>query len=245
MRHILGEPQMGLEVQDLSFSYGSIQALRGITLRIDDGELVTLIGSNGAGKTTALSLISGLMVPSSGCIIFNGTDITAASSVKHVKMGLIHVPEGRQIFSKMTIEENLRLGGYLIDNKREYKTRLDEAISLFPWLEERRKQNAGSLSGGEQQMLAIARALIGKPRLLLLDEPSLGLAPVLTQQVFRAIENLKNQGITMLLVEQNAYEALRISDRAYILETGRIIMEGLSRDFINNEEIKRAYLGEM
>ena len=234
-----------LEVRDVNFSYGTIQVLRGISMRIADGELVTLIGSNGAGKTTMLSLISGLMVPSSGSIIFEGKDVSAMPAYKHVSMGLIHVPEGRQIFTKMTIEENLRLGGFLVVNGKEYKQRFDEAVSLFPWLGERRKQNAGSLSGGEQQMLAIARALIGKPRLLLLDEPSLGLSPVLTKQVFGAIENLKRQGITILLVEQNAYEALQISSRAYILETGRISMSGLSRDFINNSEIKRAYLGAL
>jgi len=232
-----------LEIQDVCFSYGTIQALRNIRMQISKGELVTLIGSNGAGKTTMLSLISGLMVPSSGSIIFEGEDVTRMPAFKHVSRGLIHVPEGRQIFAKMTIEENLRLGGYLVGDSGEYKRRLDEVVSLFPWLGERRKQNAGSLSGGEQQMLAIARALIGKPRLLLLDEPSLGLSPVLTRQVFEAIENLKHHGITILLVEQNAYEALQISSRAYILETGRITMSGLSKDFINNEEIKQAYLG--
>jgi len=232
-----------LDIRDVSFSYGTIQALRGINMQISEGELVTLIGSNGAGKTTMLSLISGLMVPSSGSITFMGEDVTAMPAYKHVNRGLIHVPEGRQIFVKMTIEENLRLGGFLVGDPKEYRRRLDEVIALFPWLGERRKQNAGSLSGGEQQMLAIGRALIGKPRLLLLDEPSLGLSPVMTRQVFEAIENLKRQGITILLVEQNAYEALQISSRAYILETGRITMNGLSKDFINNEEIKRAYLG--
>jgi len=232
-----------LEIRDVCFSYGTIQVLRNINMQISEGELVTLIGSNGAGKTTMLSVISGLMAPSSGSIIFEGKDLSKMPAHKHVSRGLIHVPEGRQIFAKMTIEENLRLGGYLVNDSGEYKRRFDEAISLFPWLGERRKQNAGSLSGGEQQMLAIARALVGKPRLLLLDEPSLGLSPVLTRQVFDAIENLKKQGITILLVEQNAYEALQISGRAYVMETGRITMSGLSRDFINNEEIKRAYLG--
>ena len=232
-----------LEVRDVCFSYGTIQALRNINMQISQGELVTLIGSNGAGKTTMLSLISGLLTPSSGSIIFEGEDVTAMPAYKHVSRGLIHVPEGRQIFAKMSIEENLRLGGYLVGDIGEYKHRLDEVLTLFPWLGERRKQNAGSLSGGEQQMLAIARSLVGKPRLLLLDEPSLGLAPVMTRQVFETIENLKNQGITILLVEQNAYEALQISSRAYILETGRITMSGLSGDFINNEEIKKAYLG--
>jgi branched-chain amino acid transport system ATP-binding protein len=189
-----------------------------------------------------LNLISGLLVPSRGHIFFDGTDVTAIPAHRHVARGLIHVPEGRQIFAKMTIEENLRLGGYL-RHGGEYKRRVDEVMTLFPWLAERRKQNAGSLSGGEQQMLAIARSLIGNPKLLLLDEPSLGLSPMMTRQVFGVIGDLKKQGITMLLVEQNAYEALQISDRAYILETGAIIMEGLSRDFINNPEIMKAYLG--
>jgi branched-chain amino acid transport system ATP-binding protein len=232
-----------LEIQDVSFSYGTIRALHGIVMRIAKGELVTLIGSNGAGKTTMLNLISGLLIPSQGHIFFDKIDVTAIPAYQHVAWGLIHVPEGRQIFAKMTIEENLRLGGYLVRNAGEYKRRLDEVMTLFPWLAERRKQNAGSLSGGEQQMLAIARSLIGKPKLLLLDEPSLGLSPVMTQQVFGVIKNLKNQGITMLLVEQNAYEALQISDRAYILETGAVVMEGISREFINNPEIKKAYLG--
>jgi branched-chain amino acid transport system ATP-binding protein len=232
-----------LEVSEVSFSYGTIRALKGIRLRIAAGELVTLIGSNGAGKTTMLNVLSGIYTPQAGKIIFNGDDITSLPAHSRVARGLIHVPEGRQIFAKMTIEENLRLGGFLVADNAEYRRRANEVMTLFPVLSERRKQNAGSLSGGEQQMLAIARALIGSPKLLLLDEPSLGLSPVMTKQVFGIIGNMKKQGITMLLVEQNAYEALQISDRAYIIETGSITMEGASRDFINNEEIKKAYLG--
>jgi branched-chain amino acid transport system ATP-binding protein len=231
-----------LEVRDLSFSYGSIRALKSVELRIESGELVALLGSNGAGKTTLLSLISGLFSPSRGSIHFNGRAIQGLPAYRHVGMGLIHVPEGRQIFAKMSIEENLRLGAFLISGAK-YRSRLDEVMKLFPLLAERRGQNAGSLSGGEQQMLAIARALMPDPKLLLLDEPSLGLSPVVTRQVFSVIKDLKQKGITILLVEQNAYEALQVSDRAYILETGSITMEGKSRDFISNPDIKKAYLG--
>jgi branched-chain amino acid transport system ATP-binding protein len=231
-----------LEVRDLSFSYGSIRALKSVDIRIESGELVALLGSNGAGKTTLLSLISGLFSPSQGSIHFNGRAIQGLPAYRHAGMGLIHVPEGRQIFAKMSIEENLRLGAFLISGAK-YRRRLDEVMELFPLLAERRSQNAGSLSGGEQQMLAIARALMPDPKLLLLDEPSLGLSPVMTRQVFSVIKDLKQKGITILLVEQNAYEALQISDRAYILETGSITMEGGSRDFINNPDIKKAYLG--
>jgi branched-chain amino acid transport system ATP-binding protein len=232
-----------LEIRDLSFSYGSIKALKSVNLRIEQGELVALLGSNGAGKTTLLSLISGLFIPASGSISFNGREIQGLPAHRHVEMGLIHVPEGRQIFAKMTIEENLRLGAYLIAGGAKYRQRLNEVMKLFPQLAERRGQNAGSLSGGEQQMLAIARALMPDPKLLLFDEPSLGLSPVMTRQVFSVIQDLRQKGITILLVEQNAYEALQISNRAYILETGSITMDGLSRDFIDNPDIKKAYLG--
>jgi branched-chain amino acid transport system ATP-binding protein len=232
-----------LEIRDLNFSYGSIRAVKGISMTIAEGELVTLIGSNGAGKTTILKNISGLLRPSGGTISFLGQDITRLPAHRHAAMDLIHVPEGRQIFARMTVEENLRMGGYFIRDRREYRRRAEQALELFPPLTRRRHQGAGSLSGGEQQMLAIARALMGNPKLLLLDEPSLGLSPIMTGQVFSVIGDLKGRGITILLVEQNAYEALQISDRAYILETGKITMEGISADFINNEEIKKAYLG--
>jgi branched-chain amino acid transport system ATP-binding protein len=232
-----------LEIRNLDFSYGSIRAVRGISMTIAEGELVTLIGSNGAGKTTVLKNISGLLRPSGGTISFRGKDITRLPACRHAAMDLIHVPEGRQIFARMTVEENLRLGGYSIRGQGEYKRRAEQALELFPPLIRRRRQGAGSLSGGEQQMLAIARALMGNPKLLLLDEPSLGLSPIMTEQVFAVIGDLKRRGITILLVEQNAYEALRISDRAYILETGVITLEGRSADFINNPDIKKAYLG--
>ena len=232
-----------LEIRDMSFSYGEIRAVKGISMTIERGELVTLIGSNGAGKTTILNLISGLLLPSGGPVQFEGIDSTRLPAYRRVAMGLLHVPEGRQIFARMTVEENLRLGGYLVRDGREYRRRVERVMALFPLLAERRRQGAGSLSGGEQQMLAIARALIGEPKLLLLDEPSLGLAPIMTEQVFTVIGSLKQQGITMLLVEQNAAEALRISDRAYLLETGVINLSGKSADFINNPEIQKAYLG--
>jgi branched-chain amino acid transport system ATP-binding protein len=232
-----------LDIRDLSFSYGEIRAVRGISMTIERGELVTLIGSNGAGKTTILNLICGLLAPVRGTIQFEGIDSTRLPAYRHAAMGLLHVPEGRQIFARMTVEENLRLGGYLVRDSREYRRRVERVMTLFPLLAERRRQGAGSLSGGEQQMLAIARALIGEPKLLLLDEPSLGLAPIMTGQGFEVIGSLKQQGITMLLVEQNASEALRISDRAYLLETGEIRLSGKSADFINNPEIQKAYLG--
>ena len=232
-----------LEIRELYFSYGEIRAVKGVSMTIGRGELVTLIGSNGAGKTTILNLISGLLTPSGGSIVFDGRDITRLPAHCHAALDLLHVPEGRQIFARMTVEEHLRMGGYLVKNGGEYRRRVERVMALFPFLAQRRRQGAGSLSGGEQQMLAIARALIGEPRLLLLDEPSLGLSPIMTGQIFEVIGNLKRQGITMLLVEQNASEALRISDRAYLLETGELRLSGKSADFINNPEIKKAYLG--
>ncbi len=232
-----------LEIINVSFSYGSINAIKGVSLSVGEGEMVTLIGANGAGKTTILSLISGLITPSAGEIVFRGQNITGMSPDKIVASGLLHVPEGRQIFARMTIEENLRLGAYLVSDKSLYHERLERAFEYFPLLRERRRQSAGTLSGGEQQMLAIARALVGGPKLLLLDEPSLGLSPLMTQQMFEVIQRLKQDGVTMLLVEQNAYEALSVSDRAYVLETGLISIEGNSRDLMGNDDIKRAYLG--
>ncbi len=232
-----------LDIKNLSFSYGAISAIRDVSMHISESETVCLIGSNGAGKTTTLNLISRLLKPSSGSISFCGEEITNLLPSKVVAKGIVHVPEGRQIFAKMTIEENLRLGGYLVRNSAQYNERVDYVCDLFPILKERRKQSAGSLSGGEQQMLAIARGLISNPKMLLLDEPSLGLSPVMTQQVFEVIANLKAQGMTILLVEQNAYEALQISDRAYVLETGEITLEGPSAELMGNDEIKKAYLG--
>ena len=232
-----------LELKELSVSYGSIRAVRGASLSVKDGEIVALIGANGAGKSTILKAISGLMKPSGGQILLDGKPIGALPAEKIVELGVIHVPEGRQIFSSMTVTENLRLGAYALRDQTEIARRMEEAFQLFPVIRERRKQLAGTLSGGEQQMLAIGRGLMANPKLLLLDEPSLGLSPLLTQQVFDVLKNLRKRGTTMLLVEQNACEALEISDRAYVLETGVVALEGPSRDLLDNPHVKTAYLG--
>ena len=232
-----------LEINKLSVKYDNIRVLHYISMQIRKGEMVALIGANGAGKTTVLRTISGLLKAESGEILFEGKDITKMSSHNIVASGIVHVPEGRQIFTKMTIEENLKLGAYLQRDKSVMKRNFEKVFSLFPILKQRLHQQAGTLSGGEQQMLAIGRALLGNPKLLLLDEPSMGLSPIMTQQVFSVLESLKKEGITMLLVEQNAYEALEISDRAYILETGNITLEGRSSDLIQDPNVKKAYLG--
>ncbi len=232
-----------LELRELSVSYGSIRAVRGASLTVRDGEIVALIGANGAGKSTILQAISGLLKPAGGEILLDGAPIIALPAEKIVDLGVIHVPEGRQIFSGMTVIENLRLGAYAIRDRAEIERRMEVAFSLFPVIRERRGQLAGTLSGGEQQMLAIGRGLMAKPKVLLLDEPSLGLSPLLTQQVFDVLASLRKSGTTMLLVEQNAYEALEISDRAYVLETGVVAMEGVSRDLLDDPHVKTAYLG--
>jgi branched-chain amino acid transport system ATP-binding protein len=232
-----------LELKELSVNYGSIRAVRGASLVVGDGEIVALIGANGAGKSTILQAISGLLKPSGGDIALDGASITGLSADKIVKKGVIQVPEGRQIFSSMTVTENLRLGAFSIRDKAELENRMEAAFKLFPVIKERRWQLAGTLSGGEQQMLAIGRGLMANPKVLLLDEPSLGLSPLLTQQVFDVLRNLKHKGITMLLVEQNACEALEISDRAYVLETGVVSMSGASRDLQDDPHVKTAYLG--
>ncbi len=232
-----------LELRELSVSYGSIRAVRGASLTVRDGEIVALIGANGAGKSTILQAISGLLKPAGGEILLDGAPITTLPAEKIVDLGVIHVPEGRQIFSGMTVVENLRLGAYAIRDRAEIERRMEVAFSLFPVIRERKGQLAGTLSGGEQQMLAIGRGLMAKPKVLLLDEPSLGLSPLLTQQVFDVLANLRKSGTTMLLVEQNAYEALEISDRAYVLETGVVAMEGVSRDLLDDPHVKTAYLG--
>lgn len=232
-----------LEVFDMKVSYGNITAVKGISFSVKKGECVALIGSNGAGKSTTLKALSGLLPVSEGRIKFQGNGIQGMKPWKIVKSGLIHVPEGRQIFGKLTVSENLRLGGYHIRDRKILQERSDKVFALFPILKEREKQKAGSLSGGEQQMLAIGRALMAEPQMLLLDEPSLGLAPIVVKQVFEVIKKLKETGMTVLLVEQNAYEALKISERAYILETGLINMEGRSNELIYDEKVKAAYLG--
>ncbi|MBR0597579.1 ABC transporter ATP-binding protein [Sinanaerobacter chloroacetimidivorans] len=232
-----------LEIQDLSVKYDTIRVIHGVSMNIKKGELVSLIGANGAGKSTILKAISGLIKAETGSICFLGKEITKLPSHGIVSGGIVQVPEGRQIFTRMTIEENLKLGAYLQRNKKVIAQNFERAITLFPILKERLRQLAGTLSGGEQQMLAIGRALLSNPKLLLLDEPSMGLSPLMTQQVFDTLKILKQEGITMLLVEQNAYDALEISDRTYILETGSIVMEGKSSDLIEDANVKRAYLG--
>ena len=232
-----------LQVNNLVVRYGGITAVDGISLQIDQHETVALIGANGAGKTTTLHAISGLLKAAGGQILFQGEDITKTPAEAVVARGVIQVPEGRQVFSKLTIEENLKLGAYLQKDKEKIRDTYEKVMTLFPILRERRRQAAGTLSGGEQQMLAIGRALMSAPKLLLLDEPSMGLSPLMTQQVFDVLLALKKQGMTILLVEQNADEALTISDRAYIMETGNITLEGRSSELIDDPRVKDAYLG--
>ena len=232
-----------LQVRDLSISYKKINAVRNISFEINEGEIVSLIGSNGAGKTSTMRCISGLIKAKSGSILFEGQEILGKTPAQIVSAGIVHVPEGRQIFSKLSVGENLQLGGYLTKDRRVIKERMDYVFELFPILKERFHQKAGSLSGGEQQMLAIGRGLVTGSKLLLLDEPSLGLAPIVVEQVFDVIQTLQKNGITILLVEQNAWDAMAISDRTYIMESGAIKMEGPSEEVAENEEVKRIYLG--
>jgi branched-chain amino acid transport system ATP-binding protein len=230
-----------LEVQDLVTAYGSIEALHGVSFHVEEREIVALLGANGAGKTTALRTISGLLRPRSGEVRFDGARIDTRHAHEIVRLGLTQVPEGRWIFTLMTVDENLRLGAYA--EQRFPREALDRVFSLFPRLAERRGQVAGTLSGGEQQMLAMARALMTRPRLLLLDEPSMGLAPVLVRAIFQTIAEINREGTTVLLVEQNANAALRLARRAYVLENGRIALEGAAAELSRNEAVRRAYLG--
>ncbi|MEX6700379.1 ABC transporter ATP-binding protein [Peribacillus frigoritolerans] len=232
-----------LKIEDINVYYGNIQALKGISLSINEGEIVTLIGANGAGKSTLLKSISGLLKPKQGKIIYEGDSIGGKAAQSIVKIGISHVPEGRRVFANMTVEENLQLGAYLRKDKAGIKQDMEKVYELFPRLLERLKQQSGTLSGGEQQMLAMGRALMAKPRLLLLDEPSMGLAPLLVKQIFHIIEEINKTGTTILLVEQNANLALSIADRAYVVETGRIVLSGKSEELTASEEIKNAYLG--
>lgn len=232
-----------LEVKDLHVHYGAIHAIHGINLQVNEGEIVTILGSNGAGKTTTLHTISGLLKPSSGSILFNGEPIHTLEANKIVAKGVAQSPEGRMVFPDLTISENLDMGAFLRRDKEGIQRDRDYMCSLFPKLRERAKQLAGTLSGGEQQMLAIARAYMANPKLLLLDEPSLGIAPILVQAIFDAIVEINKKGTTILLVEQNAYAALKIAHRAYVLTTGEIGMEGPAKDLLENEEIQKAYLG--
>lgn len=231
-----------LELKNLNVHYGAIHALKGIDLKINKGEIVTLIGANGAGKSTTLRTISGLEKPSSGEIIYKGKALTPSPS-KTVKLGISQSPEGRRVFSTMSVFENLEMGYYTRNDKEEIKKDLKNVLSIFPVLDERRDQMAGTLSGGEQQMLAMARALLSRPDLLLLDEPSLGLAPLIVKDIFSIIKDINNKGTTVLLVEQNANMALKYANRAYIIQNGSIEMEGKSSDLLNNESVKAAYLG--
>ena len=235
---------MLLEVKDLKVSYGKIQAIKGISLNVKQGEIVTLVGANGAGKTTLLKTISGILKPSAGVINFEDKDIQGIAPHNRVLEGLCQAPEGRGIFPGMTVLENLEMGKYSRpDWKNELKEDLDRIYTLFPRLKERQSQAGGTLSGGEQQMLSIGRALMSRPRLLLLDEPSMGLAPMFIQQIFNIIREIQTQGVSILLVEQNAAQALSCANRAYILETGNIVKEGAGKDLLNDDAIKKAYLG--
>lgn len=232
-----------LKVENLTVKYSGITAVDGISFEVGQGETVAMIGANGAGKSTTLKAISALLKPASGHIWFEDNEITKTPASKIVEMGLVHVPEGRQIFTKLSVEENLRMGAYTLKDAAKEKWNREWVMELFPILKERARQAAGTLSGGEQQMLAIARALMSSPKMLLLDEPSMGLSPIMTQQVFSVLKNLQENGITIFLIEQNAYDALEISDRAYIMETGRITLEGPSAELITDERVKNAYLG--
>jgi len=232
-----------LKVQDINVFYGNIQALKGVSMEINQGEIVTLIGANGAGKSTLLKTISGLLKPKQGEIIYENQSIAGKAVQSIVKRGISHVPEGRRVFANMSVEENLQLGAYLRKDKEGIKKDMKLVYELFPRLLERQKQLSGTLSGGEQQMLAMGRALMAKPNLLLLDEPSMGLAPLLVKQIFNIIEEINKTGTTILLVEQNANVALSIADRAYVVETGRIVLSGNAKELTESEEVKKAYLG--
>ena len=233
-----------LEVNDLNVYYGAIHAIKNISFEIKKGEIVTLIGANGAGKTSTLHAVSGLLPLKSGEVSLNGVNITGMEAHKLVTKGMAHVPEGRRIFTELTVLEKLEMGAYTRNDKDGIKDDLEKMFVLFPRLAERKKQLAGTMSGGEQQMLAIARALMSKPTILLMDEPSMGLAPLLVQEIFKIIERInKEEGVTILLVEQNAHMALSVANRAYVLETGEIIKEGAGKDLLDDPDIKKAYLG--
>ena len=235
---------MLLKLDNIKTYYGNIRALKGISIQVDENEIVCLIGGNGAGKSTTLMTISGVLTPVEGDVLFQGQSIVGVRADSIVQMGICQVPEGRMIFPLLTVKENLDLGAYLRNDKEGIKEALDRVFELFPAMSERRKQYGGTLSGGEQQMLAIARALMGRPKLLLLDEPSLGLAPIFVDSIFETIHQINEQGTTILLVEQNAQLALQYSNRGYVLETGKIALAGTSEDLLTNEQVRKAYLGE-
>ncbi|MCC8104425.1 MAG: ABC transporter ATP-binding protein [Clostridiales bacterium] len=233
-----------LEVKDLEVYYGVIRAIKGISFEVNEGEIIALIGANGAGKTTILHTVTGLIKPKAGQVIFEGQDITKTPAHKIVKLGMAHVPEGRRVFSQLTVYQNLKMGAYSRSDKDEIEDSLQKVYKRFPRLEERKNQVAGTLSGGEQQMLAMGRALMSNPRIILMDEPSMGLSPILVNEIFDIIQSVSASGTTVLLVEQNAKKALGIADRAYVLETGNIVQEGRAADLMDDESIKKAYLGE-
>jgi branched-chain amino acid transport system ATP-binding protein len=232
-----------LKVDDINVYYGNIQALKGVSLEVKEGEIVTLIGANGAGKSTLLKTLSGLLKPKSGTIHYLDGSISGKAPQSIVKSGISHVPEGRRVFANMSVEENLELGAYLRKNAKEIRKDMDHVYELFPRLQERRKQISGTLSGGEQQMLAMGRAIMAKPKLLLLDEPSMGLAPLMVKNIFQIIQKINREGTTILLVEQNANMALSIADRAYVIETGKVVVSGSASELQSSEQIKMAYLG--
>lgn len=233
-----------LEIKDLNVYYGMIQAIKGISFQVNEGEVIALIGANGAGKTTILHAVTGLVPAKSGSIVFEGTDITRIPAHKIVSMGMAHVPEGRRVFAQLSVYQNLKMGAYTRKDKEEIEKTLEMVYERFPRLKERKNQLAGTLSGGEQQMLAMGRALMSHPKIILMDEPSMGLSPIFVNEIFNIIQEVSAGGTTVLLVEQNAKKALSIADRAYVLETGRITLEGKANELMNDESVKKAYLGE-
>ncbi len=233
-----------LEVKDLNVYYGVIQALKGISFEVEEGDVIALIGANGAGKTTTLHTITGLIPAKSGSIVFEGKDITKVPGHKLVSMGIAHVPEGRRVFAQLTVLQNLRMGAYTRSDKQEIEETIQKIYKRFPRLEERKNQLAGTLSGGEQQMLAMGRALMSHPRLIVMDEPSMGLSPIYVNEIFDIIKEISADGTTVLLVEQNAKKALSIANKAYVLETGSIVLKGDAKELMNNDQVKKAYLSE-
>ena len=233
-----------LEVKDLSVYYGVIQALKGISFEVEEGDVIALIGANGAGKTTTLHALTGLIPVKSGSIVFERKDITKVPGYKLVSMGIAHVPEGRRVFAQLTVLQNLKMGAYTRNNKQESEETIQKIYKRFPRLEERKNQLAGTLSGGEQQMLAMGRALMSHPRLIVMDEPSMGLSPLYVNEIFEIIKEISAEGTTVLLVEQNAKKALSIANKAYVLETGKIVLRGDAKELMNNDQVKKAYLSE-
>ena len=232
-----------LQIKNLSVSYGAIEAVKNISLTVNDGEIVSLIGANGAGKTTTLHTITGLTPAVSGEVLFNGVDLLKTPNNKIVTLGMAHIPEGRHVFTRMSVQENLEMGAFSLKDRSHMADDLAMVFDMFPRLKERRNQKAGTLSGGEQQMLAMGRALMSHPKLLMLDEPSMGLAPILVEQIFSIIQDLHRSGSTILLVEQNAQAALNVADRGYVLETGKVVTTGTGQELLENPAIKKAYLG--